>query len=388
MKDMSRRELISAGAALGGAVLLGSCGSSSSNHSSSNAAKRTPVARPDISKEPGKLSILEWGGYEAGGTPAQTSGLWAGTPYTQEFGKHSVTYTYIVNDDQSLSKAANGGPFDIVHPCNEMLPSFVSEGIVQPWDTSLLPSFKNLNPFLVQKGQINGKQYMIPWDWGYASLLYRTDKIDPADATGWELAWNPKYTGRVSLWNGAGSDMEVAALKLGYGSQMDTMTSDQINNAKQTLIKQKPINKFYWTSEYGQMQPAFKSGTIWVAYTWQDAYVSMTAAGLKVAFLNPSQGKLSWFCGFVLGSQTKNYFHAHKYVESFINHHACVQMTNLFYYGTADETIKSSEIKNQQLAKQLDIGNPHAIVASDVHLQGFQPHRSQYELAWQEVLAA
>jgi spermidine/putrescine transport system substrate-binding protein len=389
MKDMNRRELIVAGAALGGAALLGGCGSSGSSGSSS--VKTTPLSkRPSIKKEPGHLSILEWGGYEAGGTPAQTSGMWAGTPYTKEFGKHSITYTYIVNDDQSLSKAANGGPFDIVHPCNEMLPSFVKEGLVQPWDTSLLPSFKNLNPFLVKRGQINGQQYMIPWDWGYASLLYRSDKIDPGDATGWELAWNPKYKGKISLWNGAGSNFEVAALKLGLTKpgEMDNMTTDQINSAKNTLIQQKPLNKFYWSSEYQQMQPAFKAGDIWIAYTWQDAYVSMKAAKLQVNYLNPSQGKLSWFCGFVLGSQTKNFFHAHKYVEAFINHHACVQMTNLFYYGTADQTIKPNEIQNPALAKQLTIGNPEALLASDVHLQSYQPHRSQYELAWQEVLAA
>ena len=384
MKNINRRDFLATTAALGGAALVGGCGSSSS----SSSAKTTPLAsRPDIAKEPGKLSILEWGGYEAGGTPAQTSGLWAGTPYTKEFGKHSIVYTYIVNDDQSLNKAATGGPFDIMHPCNEMIPSFVSQGLIQPWDTSLLSSFKNLNPFLVQKGQINGKQYLIPWDWGYASLLYRSDKIDPADATGWELAWNPKYKGRVALWNGAGSNFEVAALKLGYHN-MDTMSSDQISNAKNSLIQQKPLNKFYWSSEYGQMQPAFKAGDIWIAYTWQDAYVAMNAAKLKVAYLNPSQGKLSWFCGFVLGAQTKNYFHSHKYVEAFINHRACVQMTNLFYYGTADATTKASEVQDPHLAKQLNIGDPHAVLASDVHLQAFQPNRSQYELAWQEVLAA
>jgi hypothetical protein len=63
-------------------------------------------------------------------------------------------------------------------------------------------------------------------------------------------------------------------------------------------------------------------------------------------------------------------------------------MTNLFYYGTADQTIKPSDIKDPHLARQLNIGDPHAILASDVHLQDFQPNRSQYELAWQEVLAA
>jgi spermidine/putrescine transport system substrate-binding protein len=384
MQDINRRDFLAVSAALGGAALVGGCGSSGS----SSSAKTTPLSkRPAIAKEPGKLSILEWGGYEAGGTPAQTSGMWAGTPYTQEFGKHSVTYTYIVNDDQSLNKAATGGPFDIVHPCNEMLPSFVSQGLVQPWDPSLLPSLKNLNPFLLQRGQINGKQYLIPWDWGYASLLYRSDKISPADATGWELAWNPKYKGKISLWNGAGSNFEVAALRLGYHN-MDTMTPDQITAAKNALIQQKPLNKFYWSSEYQQMQPAFKAGDIWITYAWQDSYVAMNKAGLKVAYLNPTQGKLSWFCGFVLGSQTKNFFHAHKYVEAFINHHACVQMTNLFYYGTSDATTKPHEIQDPKLAKQLNIGDPHAILAGDVHLQAYQPQRPKYELAWQEVLAA
>jgi hypothetical protein len=90
----------------------------------------------------------------------------------------------------------------------------------------------------------------------------------------------------------------------------------------------------------------------------------------------------------VLGSQTKNFFHAHKYVESFINHHACVQMTNLFYYGTADATIKPSEIQDPKLAKQLTIGDPHALLSPSVHLQAYEPNRSQYELAWQEVLAS
>ena len=114
----------------------------------------------------------------------------------------------------------------------------------------------------------------------------------------------------------------------------------------------------------------------------------MHNAGLKVAFLNPRQGRLSWFCGFVLGAHTQNYYHAHKYVESYINHKACVQMTNLFYYGTADATIKPHEIQDKALAKSLNLGNPKAILGGNNHLQAYEPNRTQYELAWQEVLAA
>jgi spermidine/putrescine transport system substrate-binding protein len=381
---LDRRGFLAAGA-VGGAALLAGCGGS--DEGGSGAASTTTQERPPIEKEPGNLSVLEWGGYEAGGTKAQKSGLWAGTPYTKEFGASSVKYTYIVNDDQSLQKAATSGPFDLMHPCNEMVPSFVSQGLVQPFDTDLLPSFDNLNPYLVEKGQVNGKQYMIPWDWGYASLLYRTDKVDAADADSWGLAWNDKYKGKISLWNGSASNMEVAALKLGF-PDMDNMTPDQIQQAKQELIKQKPLNKFYWSSEYGQMQPAFKSGDIWITYSWQAAYVIMKGAGLKVAYLQPKEGRLSWFCGFMLGAKTKNWHHAHKYVESFINHKACVQMTNLFYYGSSDATVKKSEIKDKALATELKIYDPKAIEDPSVHLQAFQKDRSQYEQAWSEVQAS
>ena len=214
----------------------------------------------------------------------------------------------------------------------------------------------------------------------------RWEGPSPADATGWELAWNPKYKGRVSLWNGAGSTMEVAALKLGF-PEMDNMSSDQLDQAKQELIDQKPLNKFYWKSEYGDMQPALKNESIWIAYSWQD--VPPILGANKFVFMDPKEGRLSWFCGFMLGKNTKNYRHAHEYVESFINHQASLSLTNNFYYGSSDATIKPSEITDQELAKSLDIGNPNVLSdTSKVHLQSWEPNEIAVQTAWEKVTAA
>jgi spermidine/putrescine transport system substrate-binding protein len=384
VRNLNRREFLAGSAlAAAGGTLLAGCGGSSSG----GAAAAASSSHPPISSEPSPMSILEWAGYEAAGTKAQTAGMTvAGKTYIDKYGPNSVVYTYITNDDQALQKAASAGPFDLLHPCHENIKDYVQQGLVQPWDTKLLSYFDQLNPYLVKQGQYNGKQYMIPWDWGYGSLLYRTDKIDPADATGWELAWNPKYSGKISLWNGASTNFEIAALKNNF-PHMDDMTSDQLNTAKNDLITQKPLNKFYWANEYSQMQPAFKSGTIWITYSWQDALVSMTQAKLPVAFLNPSQGKLSWFCGFMLGSQSKNYYHAHEYVDSFINKDACAQMTNAFYYGTANMLVTPADIQDKTLAASLKLSDPHAISAGNVHLQSWAPNRRELELAWQEVQA-
>ena len=154
----------------------------------------------------------------------------AGKRLHQEVGRPDITYTYIVNDDQALEKATQV-PFDIMHPCHENIKDYVDRGLVQPWDTSLLPSFGELNPYLTQQAAYQGQQYMIPWDWGYASVLYRTDKVDPADATGWELFWNQKYSGKISVWDGSASNLEYTALLLGF-PKMDEMNADQLNQAK------------------------------------------------------------------------------------------------------------------------------------------------------------
>jgi spermidine/putrescine transport system substrate-binding protein len=383
MERMDRRKFLLSAAAFGGGVVLAGCGSKSGAPS---AGGSTTASHPPISSEPGTLNILEWQGYEAGGTKAQTYGMLAGTDYTKKFGKDGLKYTYIVNDTEAVNKARQV-QFDVLHPCIENVQDYVNGNLVQPWDTSLLPSFKNLNPTLTERGKINGQQYFIPWDWGYASILYRTDKVDPADATGWELFWNPKYKGRIAMWDGAQSNFEVAALKLGF-PEMDNQTSDQVEQSKQALIEQKPLNKFYWKSEYSDMQPAFKAGDIWIAYSWQDAYVNMKAAGLPVEFMQPSQGKLGWVCGFMLGASTKSYRHAHEYVESFINHKAAVDMVNLFYYGNADATITAADVENKALAKKLNIGDPQALEGEGVHIQSWMPNEDEVALAWQEVSAA
>ena len=82
----------------------------------------------------------------------------------------------------------------------------------------LLAQLQEFEPRARQEAaRSTGLQYFIPWDWGYGSVIYRTDKVDPADAKGWELLWNPKYKDRISMWDGNTTNFEIAALKLGYG---------------------------------------------------------------------------------------------------------------------------------------------------------------------------
>jgi spermidine/putrescine transport system substrate-binding protein len=379
--SLNRRGFLQGAAAASTALWLAGCGSGSSSGGGG-----TSASHPPIGKEPGKLSIAEWPGYEAGGTKAQTYGMLAGTSYTKKYGADTLTYTDLGNDDKILNQVRAGAKFDIIHPCVGFVHDWVNAGLVQPWDTDELPSFPELYPEMVKTGVVDGKQYFIPWDAGYSSVLYRTDKVDPEDAKSWDIFWNKKYAGKISMWDGGTTPLRIAGLLIG-AEDIDAMTSSELDDAKKLLIEQKKVNKFYWTSEYGNMQPAFKSGDIWITYSWANDYKDMRDAGLAVDFMNPKEGPLAWYCGFVLGKDTKNFHHAHRYVESFINKASAKDLTNLFAYANSNSTVKASDIKDKGLAKKLHIGDPHAF-DPPVHLEKYIPNRAEYQRIWEEVKAA
>jgi spermidine/putrescine-binding protein len=245
---------------------------------------------------------------------------------------------------------------------------------------------------------VNGKQYWVPWDSGYSSILYRKDKIDPADATGWELFWNEKYKGHISMWDGGSTPIEIAALVLGFDNVYN-LSDAQLDQCRQKLIDQKDLNSFYWKLEYDDMQPAFKSGDIWVTYAWPNDFNDMLVAGLDAGWLKPTQGELAWYCGFIMGKDSKNYYHNHQYVNSFIDKAACVDLANIFVYASANLKVEKSDLTiakpgdrksayaQPEAVDALNLGDPNR-VAPPVHMEQFIPQRAKYQQIWEDVKAS
>ena len=395
---LDRRTFLAGAASLGGAALLAGCGSSSGGGTGSGGGPS--VSRPPIGSEPGKLSIYEWQGYEAAGTKAQEAyGMTVpGKSYVDKWGPDSLVYTAFPNDDTAVNKVAAGTQFDLMHPCISYVRDWQQAGLIEPFDTKLLTNWDQLDPNVTKAGVVDGQQWWIPWDSGYSSILYRKDKVDPADAVGWELFWNEKYKDHISMWDGGSTPVEIAALVLGMDNIYD-LSDDQLAQCKEKLIAQKGLNSFYWKLEYDDMQTAFKSGDIWVTYSWPNDFNDMLVAGLDAGWLNPSQGELAWYCGFIMGKDTKNYYHCHEYVDSFIGHDACVDLGNTFVYASANLTVEATDLTVAKPGKRgsayaqpeavdvLNFGDPNR-VAPPVHLEQFIPQRAKYQQVWEDVKAS
>lgn len=370
---LARRDFMRYSAVMGGAGLLAAC---SKNTSAPGATGPAASNRPPVDQETGTLEVFEWAGYE----PKQ---LWK--PYAKQFPGQAPHFTFLTSDDQALAKVRAGYHPDVVHPCVGYVQDWVNLGVVQPWDTSLMSNFSQLDPTKTAAGQIDGKQYFIPLDWGFTSVLYRTDKIDPADVAepSWSLYFNEKYAGKISWWD-ALENLVLAGYFLGFDGY--AMDDNELGQAKQLLMSKVHIVRNFWTSET-DMNQDFAAGNIYIAYAWQGDWVSMHNQGLPVGYLDPKEGRLSWICGMVLLSDTKEYYHAHDYANAWASAQSGQWLLENYYYGHSNTQIDPSPLGPDALSL-FPVADPTALQEPKTHIDRFIANRAGYNQAWDEVKAS
>ena len=374
-KKLGRGQFLKLAAAAGGTGILAGCGASSgeSDDTDTGAAGATET-RPSIDQEKGDLKILEWAGYEL----PTYEGVKA---YTNKYPKPK--YTFLTSDDQALSKVRAGFRPEVVHPCVGYVQDWVNLDVVEPFDTSLMKNVKDLNPAMLEGGQIDGKQYFIPADWGFSSPLYRSDKVDTNEDT-WALFYDEKYKGKISWWDSL-ENLIVA----GYVNGVDdpwNMDDGDLEDMKKFLISKKHVVRNFWASQT-DLDADMKAGNIWIAYAWAGSYVAAKDAGHDVTYMEPKEGRLSWVCGFVLMKDSPNYHHAHAYVDEWSSTFSAEWIMVNYAYGHANVEADLSKL-DPGFVEVLHLKDPSALQEPKAHMDRFVPRRKEYNAAWDEVKAA
>jgi spermidine/putrescine transport system substrate-binding protein len=133
------------------------------------------------------------------------------------------------------------------------------------------------------------------------------------------------------------------------------------------------------------MNNDFASGNIWIAYAWPADYVTMKGKGLKVRYMKPKEGPLSWVCGFLLAKDTQRVVKAHDYVDSWSSIRAATWLEDNYAYGEANTHARP---KNKELLRTLAIDDPGALREPRSHMDRYYPRRALYTKLWDEVKAS
>jgi len=198
---MIRRSVVCFGV-LALSVLLGSC------------SKKTPT-----------LNLLVWEGY-------------ADPSFVQAFEEQcqcKVSASYMGSSDELVAKLRGGsaGTYDVISPSSDVATSIASSGLAAPLDLARIPGYGQLSPQLTSLPlvRIKGQVYGVPFMWGPDPLIYDS-QVFPQPPASWNVLWDPKYRGKISVWDDL-STVYMAAQILGFDkpdpSQLYNLTDEQLD---------------------------------------------------------------------------------------------------------------------------------------------------------------
>jgi spermidine/putrescine transport system substrate-binding protein len=241
------------------------------------------VAAPRRAAAATEITVLNWKGY---GTdePFALKDFAAATGIT-------VKHDYFNAEAEMLTKLrTNPGAYDVVLINSARTQQAQAEGLIDPADFSKVPNSKDLAAALKNHPNLQaaGKPYGVAWVWGMNSLGIRHGKVE--DAQSWEIFTDPKYKGRLALFDDSITEIGIGAL----------MTGQDINNPKDlkavgdALKAMKTNLKLIWSSE-DEWNKAFAADAFDISVYWSGAAArSVKLHNLPVDFVVPKEGAIGW----------------------------------------------------------------------------------------------
>lgn len=366
--EQTRRRFLRSMAAAGGMGVLAAC---RKNVQSPESGGQTS-AIPPITEEPGVLRVHEWAGYES---------KWIWKDYA-EAGYPDPKFSFLTNTEGVIAKTAGGFEWDLTHPEVGYIQDYYDMGVIQPWDTSLIPNYDQLEPVLQETGRLNGEQYEIVLDWGYSGVIIRTDEVDPS-INSYSYLFDDALAGKIS-WFDTPWILSMAHVTLGLESDPLHASPEDLRTATDFAIEKKKNLHSIWT-DYTTMWDDVAQGNVWAAYSWPDTYVVLKEEQ-PVQYIKPKEGVFTWAEGLILRSDTENYHHAHAYADAWASVDTGQKLVSTWGYGHANTGIDLSTI-DPDVVKVFGLDDLAGALSSGI-FDEYQPERNEYNRAWAEVKSA
>ncbi|MDX1891495.1 ABC transporter substrate-binding protein [Mycolicibacterium sp. 050158] len=333
------------------AALVTACSSSQSGGGGS--AGTTP---PKIDKlgalgnGEGQLNLIAWAGYAENGSNDKTVD-WV-TPFEKESGcKVNVK---VGNTSDEMVQLMRTGQYDGVSASGDATLRLIYAGDVAPVNTSLVPNYATISPFLKDKpwNSVNGQMYGIPHGWGANLLMYNVGVVNDApDSWGAVFTDAGKYKGKVTAYDSpiyiADAALYLMKTKPELGIKDPySLTEDQLNAAVDLLTKQRENISEYW-SDYTKEVQAFESGTSVIGTTWQViANTIGTDNKVQVNTVLPKEGSTGWSDTWMVSSKAAHPNCMYEWMDWITSPKVNAQVAE--YFGEAPAQTKACEFTSQK----------------------------------------
>lgn len=286
------------------------------------------------------------------------------------------------NEAMYVTTSTEGSQIDVIIPSEYMLQRMMREDMLAELDHALLPNYPYVAEFTedVCSYDPDGR-YSVPYSWGTFGILYNEDLVD-GEITSWDDLFDPKYAGKILMYDSIRDSLGVAFIQLGY--DLNTQSAEEIQEAAELLISQKPLVLAYGTDDL-RISMSNGSAALATMYAGDAVYAMQDNDSLR--YVVPKEGANIFVDAMAVLKTTDVYEEALRFINFMLR--PDISAMNAAYTGYSTPEPAAEEYLDEDiLANNAFHPADGELVNTDYYVPLPRETMKQYEYAWLEVKAA
>jgi len=257
--------------------------------------------------------------------------------FTRQTGIEVKYTTYETNEQLYTMLSTGSTEIDVIFPSDYMAGRMVQEGMLAKLDFSQIPNFSLIDDQFKNLQYDPNHEYTVPYLWGTVGLFYNTKMVDPEDVENlsWNLLWNPKYAGKILMFDNPRDAFAIAEAKLGYS--LNTTDETQIRTTYEELLKQKPLLQAYVMD---QVFSKMATGEAAIAPYYAGDGIVMLDENEDIAFGFPKEAVNQFVDVVCIPKSSKNKDAAEKYINFLCSTDVALANAEAVGYATPQKEAK------------------------------------------------
>ena len=287
-------------------ALLSGCGASGNTGASGTDSAASGSA------DGGELYVYNWGEYIDEDVISQ---------FEEETGITVVYDLFETNEEMYPVIEAGAVNYDVVCPSDYMIQKMRENDLLAELNFDNIPNIDQIDPAYMEMSQAFDPEnkYSVPYCWGTVGILYNTrllDELGVPAPTKWADLWDERLSGEILMQDSVRDAFMVALKKDGYS--MNSESKDEIEQAKQELIDQKPLVQAYVIDQVRDKMIGGEAA-VGVIYSGEMLYIQDEVANLgldyDLEYVIPEEGTNLWLDSWVIPKNAKNKENAEKWID-------------------------------------------------------------------------
>lgn len=316
------------------------------------------------------IKVYNWGDYIDEDVIAQ---------FEEEHGIGVIYDIFSTNEDMYVKLSSGGADYDVAFPSDYMIKRMIDEDMLHKIDLNNIPNYSHIEDRFKNLEFDPNNEYSVPYMWGTVGILYNKTMVDdPVES--WDILWNEKYAKQIFMLDSQRDSIAVALKLLGYS--LNTRNLDELEEAKNLLIQQKPLVLAYVGDEVKDKMIGNEAA---LAVVWSGDAVYMMDENPDLEYVIPKEGTNLWFDSMVIPSTSQNKEAAEKFINFMLESE--IAFKNADYIGYATPHKEARAMLDEELTSDKTFYPDEEDLTDTEVFKDLADFLPEYDRIWTEVKA-